>query len=189
MQDTEMPVSKKQLLRLLRFIDLLKSNSFPNCASFAEMMQKADWEENLNITCSAKTIYRDIKTLKNDFKAPIKFDFSRNGYFLTDLSWDFFAGGKIKKKPDDCGMIFPNVTFLCDHNSVNFFRDHPLALQQKIIALPDRQYKVLAKGRISYFTVISSLMQCNGKAAVMYPAILKEKIRKTAYLIWENHLN
>ena len=53
------------------------------------MLRNADVYENLNIVCSEKTIYRDIQVLKNDFHAPIKFNKSRNGYYLTNPAWKF----------------------------------------------------------------------------------------------------
>ena len=83
-----MPTNKKQLLRMIRFIALLKANKYPNCTSFCKILQDADIYDNLNIICSSKTIYRDVKSLKDDFKAPIKFDASKNGYYLTDISWE-----------------------------------------------------------------------------------------------------
>lgn len=84
-----MPISKKQLERLIRLTSLLKENRYPNCSTFASEMRKADLDENLNLACTAKTIYRDIQILKNDFNAPIKFDFKRNGYYLTHHNWSF----------------------------------------------------------------------------------------------------
>lgn len=84
-----MPLSKKQLQRLIRLVAQLKENRYPNCTSFAAAMQKVDIDENLNISCTAKTIFRDIQTLKNDFDAPIKFDKTRNGYYLTHHGWNF----------------------------------------------------------------------------------------------------
>ena len=84
-----MPTNKKQLLRMVRLIALLRANKYPNCTSFCKMLQDADIYENINISCTTKTIYRDIKSLKEDFKAPIEFDASLNGYFLTDQSWKF----------------------------------------------------------------------------------------------------
>ena len=84
-----MPLSKKQLMRLVRLVSLLKENRYPNCSSFALAMRKADLDENLNVACSPKTIFRDIQTLKNDFDAPIKFDKARNGYYLAHRGWNF----------------------------------------------------------------------------------------------------
>ena len=85
----KMPVSKKQLVRLIRLVAQLKENRYPNCAKFAEEMRQADLDENLNLACTPKTIFRDIQTLKNDFGAPIDFDKVRNGYYLRHHGWDF----------------------------------------------------------------------------------------------------
>lgn len=84
-----MPLSKKQLIRLVRLVAQLKENRYPNCSRFAEEMRKADLGENLSIACTPKTIFRDIQTLKNDFGAPIAFDKVRNGYYLKHHGWNF----------------------------------------------------------------------------------------------------
>ena len=84
-----MPLSKKQLVRLVRLVAQLKENRYPNCSSFSEEMRKADLDENLNVACTPKTIFRDIQTLKNDFDAPIAFDKARNGYYLKHHGWNF----------------------------------------------------------------------------------------------------
>ena len=84
-----MPTSKKQLVRLVRLAAQLKENRYPNCASFAEEMRKADLNENLNLACSPRTVFRDIQVLKTEFGAPIKFDANRNGYYLTHHGWTF----------------------------------------------------------------------------------------------------
>ena len=84
-----MPISKKQLIRLVRLVASLKENRYPNCSSFAAELRKADISENINVACTPKTIARDIQILKDDFGAPIKFNASRNGYFLTRRNWNF----------------------------------------------------------------------------------------------------
>ena len=84
-----MPISKKQLQRLIRLVAQLKENRYPNCSTFALAMRKADLDENLNVSCTPKTIFRDIQTLKSDFDAPIKFDKVRNGYYLAHHGWNF----------------------------------------------------------------------------------------------------
>lgn len=45
----QMPLSKKQLIRLVRLVAQLKENRYPNCSRFAEEMRKADLGENLRI--------------------------------------------------------------------------------------------------------------------------------------------
>jgi predicted DNA-binding transcriptional regulator YafY len=86
-----MPLSKKQLLRLFYLVSELKANHYPNCSTVACEMRRADLEDNQNLCCSTKTIFRDIQTLKNDFGAPIDFDKHNNGYRLTDRSWEFLS--------------------------------------------------------------------------------------------------
>ena len=84
-----MPISKKQLIRFVRLVASLKENRYPNCSSFAAELRKADICENINVACTPKTIARDIQILKDDFDAPIKFNASRNGYYLTRHNWNF----------------------------------------------------------------------------------------------------
>ena len=61
----KMPVSKKQLVRLIRLVAQLKENRYPNCTKFSEEMRQADLDENMNLACTPKTIFRDIQPLKN----------------------------------------------------------------------------------------------------------------------------
>ena len=84
-----MPISKKQLIRFVRLVASLKENRYPNCASFAAELRMADIRENINVACTPKTIARDIQILKDDFGAPIQFNASRNGYYLTRHNWNF----------------------------------------------------------------------------------------------------
>jgi len=64
-------------------------------------MRNADLSENLNLACSSKTIARDIQLLKRDFDAPIAFDATRNGYYLTHHGWEFACPQLV----DDSGML------------------------------------------------------------------------------------
>lgn len=84
-----MPINKKQLQRLVKFVAMLKENRYPNCQSFVEELRKDDLFSNKNVICTTKTIQRDILTLKNDFGAPIGYDPERKGYYLKSHGWDF----------------------------------------------------------------------------------------------------
>ena len=86
-----MPVNKKQLMRLIKLVAELKENRYPNCQSFADKLLKSDLFENANVACTAKTIQRDIKTIKDDFGSPIEFDFKNNGFYLAHHGWDFLC--------------------------------------------------------------------------------------------------
>lgn len=107
-----MPISKKQLLRITRLLSLLRARRYPNCTTFVRMLRNADVYENMNIVCSEKTIYRDIQVLKNDFHAPIKFNKSRNGYYLTNLAWKF-------SNPDIDAIISSSESFRSEDNTLD----------------------------------------------------------------------
>jgi predicted DNA-binding transcriptional regulator YafY len=82
-----MPLNKKQIKRLVKFSSLLKQNKYPNATKFEKILRNADLYGNENIACSLKTIYRDIETLKKQYKAPIEFDPQYNGYYLKHHGW------------------------------------------------------------------------------------------------------
>ena len=95
-----MPINKKQLLRLIRFVAELRKNNYPNAASFTRKLRETDLEENLNMSCSERTVMRDLETLRNDFHAPISFSPENNGYFLTNPYWEL----KVPFMDDDMVM-------------------------------------------------------------------------------------
>ena len=86
-----MPTNKKQLQRLVKFVAMLKENRYPNCYSFVKELRKDDLYKNKNVVCTTKTIQRDILTLKNDFDAPIDYDYENKGYYLKSHGWDFLC--------------------------------------------------------------------------------------------------
>ena len=83
-----MPLNKKQLLRLIRFVAELRKNAYPNAATFTRKLRELELDENLNIACSERTVMRDLETLRRDFAAPIAFSQEFNGYFLTNPYWE-----------------------------------------------------------------------------------------------------
>jgi len=153
------PIHKKQIQRLIRLVGQLKENRYPNCSSFVEDMRRADLDENLNLACTEKTIYRDIKTLKNDFEAPVVFSKSRNGYFLSDHNWEFTC----PQIYDDSEMlaavlgarvaehIFPEAMKLQIRNAVDFMLtcNNPGFLDRtridSLVVIPGNRAKIDAK--------------------------------------------
>ena len=83
--------SKAQLHRLIRLVGELKENRYPNCSSFAAKLRESDIDENLNLSCSSKTIQRDIKLLKEEHGAPIEYDSEMKGFYLQHHGWNFNA--------------------------------------------------------------------------------------------------
>lgn len=84
-----MPTNKKQLKRMIKFVAMLKENRYPNCSSFAEELKKEDLLNNENVSCTTKTVQRDIRALREEFDAPIEYDPERKGYYLLHHGWDF----------------------------------------------------------------------------------------------------
>lgn len=84
-----MPLQKDQTLRLLRIVARLKENCYPNAQSMVKEFRDIDIDENINISCTTRTVQRDFELLKNEFNCPLKFDRARNGYYLVHHNWDF----------------------------------------------------------------------------------------------------
>jgi len=65
--------SKTQAERLLALDQLLRTNKYPNCTSFA-----GEWE------ISTKTAQRDMDFLRDRMGAPIEYDALKRGYYYTE---------------------------------------------------------------------------------------------------------
>ena len=79
----------KQLVRMIRFTGELKENRYPNAKSFSKKLTNMQFYSGFDLSCSEKTIHRDIEMLKNRFDAPIKFSHQHNGYYLGSHGWNF----------------------------------------------------------------------------------------------------
>ena len=73
-----MPQNKLAMPRIMRLISMMKENRFPNHARLVAEMKKLDPAGTYQI--SQKTVQRDILYLKNEFKAPIRYDNEKRGY-------------------------------------------------------------------------------------------------------------
>lgn len=62
--------------RLSKIVNELQRHRFPTRADLAELIER-----------DPRTVQRDICALKNEWDAPIQFDRTRNGFYLTDSSW------------------------------------------------------------------------------------------------------
>lgn len=61
---------------LLKIEQAIRSGNYPNATDLAELIEK-----------SAKTASRYIDVLRDDYHAPIEFDFHKNGYYYTDKNF------------------------------------------------------------------------------------------------------
>ena len=90
-EETVMQVSKYRLKRMIRIVDMMRKGLYPNYTTISKAFEKAtfDTSETMILTCDRKTIWRDMKILKEEFNCPWKYDRSRHGFYLTDPHWDF----------------------------------------------------------------------------------------------------
>lgn len=80
-----MPINKKQVLRLMSIVSELRQNHCTQIEKLKKMITFTFDEEDI----SERTLRRDLRALKEDFEAPIKFDYDRRGYYLEDEEWEF----------------------------------------------------------------------------------------------------
>lgn len=64
------------LNNLLKIERAIRNGDYPNATDLSKLIEK-----------SGKTVGRYIEILKNDYDAPIEFNFSRNGYYYTDKNF------------------------------------------------------------------------------------------------------
>ena len=98
--------------RMMRFHNLIKEESFPNCSKLAKEFE-----------CSLRTIMRDVDFMRDRLMLPIEFDSQRNGYYYTEPVEQF------PQLPFSEAEIF---ALLVAHKAVAQYRgtpfEHPLAL-------------------------------------------------------------
>lgn len=82
-----MSKNKLAISRLTRFVAMLKENCYPNHPKLVREMRKLDIAGAYSIT--QKTLQRDVAFLCGEYNAPIKYDYHKRGYYLTDSSWSW----------------------------------------------------------------------------------------------------
>ena len=86
-----MIVSEYRLKRMIRIVDMMRKRQYPNYTKIKKAFEQAtyDTSETMILTCDRKTIWHDMKILKEEFNCPWEYDRRRHGYYLTDKHWDF----------------------------------------------------------------------------------------------------
>jgi predicted DNA-binding transcriptional regulator YafY len=82
---------RSQILRLARIVSLLKKKCRVSAKTLEEEFKDLVLVDGVNLheKYHRRTVCRDIALLRSDFKCPVKFDFSRNTYYLEDPKWEF----------------------------------------------------------------------------------------------------
>ena len=169
-----------QIIRIARIASLLKRNSCPTAEGILKEYETLSVNDGnlLGGQYSLRTVYRDIKALKNEFGCPIKFDRRTNSYYLKDRSWDFncpanlsesamlalIIGGRIAEDvfPDPVrGRISRAVDEILKSNSPEF-------LEKTLVS----SLKVFAAGGVSenpgVFSVVFEAWQNHRRLHIIY---------------------
>ena len=80
-----MPANKNQIRRIQTIIKMMRQNRYPNSRTFIKEMKNQDIAGTYEI--SSKTFQRDIADLRDEYGAPIHYDSSRKGYYLSNIDW------------------------------------------------------------------------------------------------------
>jgi predicted DNA-binding transcriptional regulator YafY len=80
-----MPANKNQIRRIQTILKMLRQNRYPNFTSFIKEMENNDIAGAYKL--SSKTFQRDIKELREEYGAPIYYDDSRKGFYLSNIDW------------------------------------------------------------------------------------------------------
>ena len=109
------PLSRPPLERMMRFHNLLKEESFPNCSKLAQEFE-----------VTVRTVMRDLDFMRDRLLLPIEFDSQRNGFHYTEQVEQF------PQMPFSEAEIF---ALLVAHKAVAQYRgtpfEQPLALAFK----------------------------------------------------------
>jgi len=77
--------NKYSISRLKKLLAMLKENRYPNFPRFLAEMKRMDIAGAYSL--SARTLQRDIAFLKSEYNAPIEYDYTQKGYYLTIPDW------------------------------------------------------------------------------------------------------
>ena len=80
-----MPANKNQIRRIQTILKMMRQNRYPNFTSFLKEMKNQDAAGTYQL--SSKTFTRDIADLRDEYGAPVQYDPSRKGFYLTNTEW------------------------------------------------------------------------------------------------------
>jgi len=80
-----MPANKNQIRRIQTILKMMRQCRYPNFTSFMKEMRNQDPAGAYEL--SSKTFSRDIADLRDEYGAPVHYDASRKGFYLTNTEW------------------------------------------------------------------------------------------------------
>ena len=98
-----MQTYRRKIARIQRFIEALHKEEYPNAKSFSRSLKQLDEKNDTDLSASPKTIQREIHALIEDYNAPIHYDSSAKGFFLSVPDWN------IPQSDLNADEIFANI--------------------------------------------------------------------------------
>ncbi len=80
-----MPLNKNQIRRIQTILKMMRQNRYPNYTSFVKEMAMQDPAGAYKL--SSKTFQRDIADLRDEYGAPVHYNKSRKGFYLSNTDW------------------------------------------------------------------------------------------------------
>ncbi len=80
-----MPANKNQIRRIQTILMMMRQKRYPNYKSFMKEMKTLDPAGVYEL--SSKTFQRDIADLRDEYGAPVCYDASRKGFYLSNPDW------------------------------------------------------------------------------------------------------
>lgn len=80
-----MPANKNQIRRIQTILKMMRQCRYPNFTSFMKEMKNQDPAGVYEL--SSKTFSRDIADLREEYGAPVHYDTSRKGFYLSNTEW------------------------------------------------------------------------------------------------------
>ena len=99
-----MVVSEHRLKRMIRIVDMMRKQQYPNYTKIRRAFEQAtfDTTETMVLTCDRKTIWQDLKILKEEFHCPWELSAERSQSGSAEMFIRFT--NEILLRPDrQCG--------------------------------------------------------------------------------------
>ena len=134
----------KKLDRIVKFIDEMKREHYPNAVSFSKVLSEAALTERSAIYASPKTVQRDIDHLRGRLGAPVEYCPIRRGYYLSNPNW-----------------VLPNLCLSQDELFATLFSTRvsqpflPAPIQQDLEGAKDVELAATAPGNLNLATLDS----------------------------------
>lgn len=158
---------KYNIQRIKHLAAMLKENRYPNFNRFVSEMKKMDVAGVYKL--SNRTFLRDIAFLKSEYNAPIGYDYTQKGYYLTFPDWSI-----------DIPLLDENEMESAVLGARLAENIMPPPVKQKMRSAVDSLLSVNEKG-IDEYAQLLSLVALGSKV------VINPEIFNTVFHAWQKH--